>query len=102
MQFGVQIALGTDFGGQPILSPNQLALEFQYLVEAGLSEHEAILAGTKNAANVIGVSDQVGSIEAGKLADIVAVKGNPLDNIKLLQNVQFVMKGGKVVKKPNW
>ncbi len=100
LEAGVKIALGTDFGGQPILPPDDLAIEFQNLVEAGLTVHEAILAGTRTAAEVIGVSDQVGTIEAGKLADIVAVKGDPLADIRVLQTVQFVMKGGWVVKRP--
>lgn len=59
---------------------------------------EAILSATKHTAELLNVTDTLGSISAGKLADIVAVKGDPLANIRLLENVQFVMKDGAVVK----
>jgi len=61
---------------------------------------QAIQAGTRSAAEMLDMSDRVGTIEAGKLADIVAVPGNPLDDITLMERVGFVMKDGAVVKRP--
>jgi imidazolonepropionase-like amidohydrolase len=91
---GIRIALGTDFGGQPFFTPDQLALEFEFMVQAGLTPMEAIVAGTKTAAEVIGVPEQVGTLEPGKYADLVGVEGDPLNDIRLLQHVGLVMKGG--------
>lgn len=68
------------------------------MVEAGMPEHEAILSSVKTASIVLGLQDQIGSIESGKFADIIAVEENPLEDITALQNVVFVMKDGKVVK----
>ena len=62
---------------------------------------EAIRMATMNAAELIGVEDQVGSLEPGKWGDLIAVAGNPLDDIGLLEDVKFVMKGGVVYKSPN-
>jgi imidazolonepropionase-like amidohydrolase len=93
---GVKMALGTDqLGFRP---HGQNAKEFEYLVEAGIKPVDAIMMGTKNAAELLGKPEQVGSIQAGRFADVVAVDGDPLADIKILQNVQFVMKGGKVYK----
>ncbi len=94
---GVKIAFGTDAG----VFPHGLnAREFYYMVEAGMPPLEAIQSATINTASLLNVEDQLGSIETGKLADIIAVDGNPLDDIKLLENVIFVMKDGKVYKQP--
>ena len=92
---GVTIAFGTDAGVSP---HGDNALEFAYMVEAGMPPMEAIRAATMTAAELLGVQNELGSIAEGKLADIVAVPGNPLDDITLLQNVAFVMKDGAVVK----
>ena len=59
---------------------------------------EAIVSATKSAADLLGESDRLGSISAGKYADVVAVKGNPIDDITLLENIGFVMKNGKIYK----
>ena len=91
---GVNFAFGTDSG---VSVHGDNALEFQYMVEAGVSEAEAIQSATKTAAKLL-KNENIGHLEEGKLADIVAVKGNPLDDITLLQNVSFVMKDGKVYK----
>jgi imidazolonepropionase-like amidohydrolase len=92
---GVKIAFGTDAG---VFPHGKNALEFQYMVEAGMKPMEAIQSATMNAAELLGVEDKLGSIENGKLADIVAVPGNPLKDIKLMMDVIFVMKEGKVHK----
>ena len=68
------------------------------MVEAGMPPAKAIQAATINAATMLGIEDKLGTLEAGKFADIVAVKGNPLQDITTLENVQFVMKGGKIYK----
>ena len=92
---GVPIAFGTDCGVCPHGSN---AKEFQYMVEGGMAPMDAIRSATQTAAQVLRVDDTVGTVEPGKLADLVAVKGNPLDDIGLLQDVSFVMKGGRIVK----
>jgi imidazolonepropionase-like amidohydrolase len=93
---GVRIAFGTDAG----VYPHGLnAREFEYMVEAGMPPMEAILSATRGAADLLGQSANVGSIQAGRYADLVAVKGDPLADIKLLQNVGFVMKEGEVYKR---
>jgi imidazolonepropionase-like amidohydrolase len=92
---GVTIAFGTDAGVSP---HGTNALEFIYMVESGMPEMEAIQASTVTSARLIGMEDELGSISQGKLADIVAVNGNPLEDISLLSEVSFVMKDGKVYK----
>lgn len=92
-QSGVKIAFGTDAGVYP---HGMNAREFNSMVQAGLSPLAAIQAATINAADLLGWSDKVGSIEPGKWADIIAVDGDPLHDVKALENVKFVMKGGQI------
>lgn len=93
---GVKLAMGSDYFG---LAPwGTDTRELQYMVEAGVAPMDAILAGTRGGADLIGDSADIGSIEAGHFADIIAVDGDPLQDIKLLQHVQFVMKGGVIYK----
>ena len=94
---GVKIALGTDAGGFDWKALNE-AKEFEYYVQYGMTPMQAIRAGTSTAAELLGWGDQVGTIEAGKWADIVAVSGDPLKDIKELQNIKFVMKGGTIYR----
>lgn len=94
---GVKIAMGTDAGGFDWLKVNQ-AKEFEYYVQYGMRPMQSIRTGTTVAADLLGWSDKMGSIEAGKWADIVAVNGDPLRDITELQRVTFVMKGGEVYK----
>ena len=68
------------------------------MVEAGMSPMEAIVSATKTASELIGEEKNLGTIEEGKIADIIAVKGNPLENIKNMENVVFVMKNGIIYK----
>jgi len=94
-QTGVKVALGTDAG----VYPHGLnAREFNSMVQAGLSPLAAIQAATVNAADLLGWSDRVGTIEPGKWADLVAVDGDPLRDVRILENIRFVMKGGEVYK----
>lgn len=90
---GVKIAFGTDAG---VFPHGENGKEFGYMVEAGMPAMEAIKAATVVAAEVIGMSDKIGTLEAGKLADIVATDENPLRNIKTMEKVSFVMKDGVV------
>jgi imidazolonepropionase-like amidohydrolase len=92
---GVRVALGTDAGVYP---HGENGGEFWAMVTLGMTPVQALQAGTVNAAELMGWSDRVGSIRQGKLADMVAVKGNPLANVSLLKQVQFVMKDGVVYK----
>jgi len=98
LKAGVKIAFGTDAGGFDWkVDP---AKEFPYMVKWGMMPTQAIRAATSSAAELLDMGDKVGTIEAGKLADIVAVPGDPLKDIGLLERVDFVMKGGVVYKKP--
>ena len=96
---GVKIATGIDLGGYSV-DPTVFAREFAVLVEAGMTPAEAIQAGTRVGAELLGWDDRIGTLETGKLADIIAVTGNPLDDISALEQVVFVMIGGKIVKQP--
>lgn len=92
---GVKIAFGTDAG---VYAHGKNWLEFVYMTEAGMPALEAIKCATINAAELIGISDKVGSIEKGKLADIVAVEGDPSRDIHAMGSVRFVMKDGVMYK----
>lgn len=92
---GVPIVFGTDTG---VSAHGDNALEFALMVEGGMPEMEAIQTATSIAADFLDIGDTHGRIKEGYQADIVAVRGNPLDDIALLQNVSFVMKGGTIYK----
>jgi imidazolonepropionase-like amidohydrolase len=95
---GIKVMMGSGVDGSTFPHGTQ-ALEFEWLVKrAGLSPTGAIQAGTTINAEVLGWQDQIGSIDKGKYADLIAVSGDPLADITELQRVKFVMKGGKVVK----
>ena len=96
---GVKIAVGVDLGGY-MTDPVVFVREMTVLVEAGLTPMQAIQAGTRVGAELLRWDDRLGTVEDGKLADLVAVAGNPLDDMKALERVEFVMIGGKVVKTP--
>jgi imidazolonepropionase-like amidohydrolase len=96
---GVKIAFGTDAGGFDWSAINE-AKEFEYETKFGMTPMQAIQTATRNAADLLDMSDRIGTIEAGKLADIVAVPGNPLNDITAMERVAFVMKDGMVYKKP--
>lgn len=93
--YGVKIAFGTDSG---VSAHGDNAKEFVYMVEAGMPAMAAIQSATVTSAELLG-NDQIGVIAEGKLADIIAVDGNPVEDITLLQNIEFVMKDGKIYKK---
>lgn len=92
---GVKIAFGTDSA----VYPHGLnAHEFPVMVKLGMSPLSAIQAATINASDLLGWQDRVGTLEQGKFADLIAVDGDPLQDVSLLENVKFVMKGGSVVR----
>lgn len=95
---GVKIAFGTDTA-TPFSPHGAQALEFELLVNDGFTPEDAILTATKNAAALLRWENKVGAVEAGMLADLVAVDADPVADIKVLQNVTFVMKDGEVFKK---
>jgi imidazolonepropionase-like amidohydrolase len=95
---GVPIAMGTDIGGQDLLPHGRNAEELALLVDAGMSASDALVAGTLGAARCIGLENEIGSIEKGKTADMIAVEGDPLRDITAMQRVDFVMKSGQVVR----
>jgi imidazolonepropionase-like amidohydrolase len=92
---GVKIAFGTDAG---VFPHGFNAREFDSMVRSNLSPLAAIRSATIDAADLLGWSSKVGSVEAGKWADLVAVDGDPISDVKVLENVKFVMKGGLIVK----
>jgi imidazolonepropionase-like amidohydrolase len=94
-QAGVKIAFGTDAGVYP---HGWNAKQFAYMVKYGLSPMQAIQSATVSAADLIGWADRVGAVEPGKFADLIAVQGDPTTDVTVLEHVQFVMKGGQVVK----
>lgn len=91
---GVNIAFGTDTG---VTKHGRNAEEFALMVQAGMSEMDAIRAATVATAELIGMTADLGTIEAGKIADIIAVDGNPLEDITVLENVDAVIRDGKLV-----
>jgi imidazolonepropionase-like amidohydrolase len=92
---GVKIAFGTDAGVYP---HGWNAKQFAHMVRWGTTPMQAIQAATVNAADLIGWADRVGALEPGKFADVIAVVGDPLQDVTVLEHVVFVMKGGQVVK----
>ncbi|MBX5321686.1 MAG: amidohydrolase family protein [Candidatus Bathyarchaeota archaeon] len=93
---GVKIAAGTDYFGPPLRAHGDNADEAITMVKYGMKPMDAILAATRNAAECIGVQNTVGTVERGKLADIIGVQGNPLEDITVLKKVDFVMKEGRI------
>jgi imidazolonepropionase-like amidohydrolase len=93
---GVRVAYGTDAGVYP---HGWNAKQFAHMVKWGMTPIQAIQAATLNASDLLGWSDRIGSLEAGKFADVIAVPGDPLADVSVLERVSFVMKGGEVVKR---
>ena len=96
-QAGVKIAFGTDTG---VSKHGKNATEFRHMVEAGMPPMKAIQSATSEASKLLGEQANLGSLVKGKAADIIAVNGNPLEDISILEAVDFVMKEGVVYKAP--
>ena len=92
---GVKMAFGTDAG---VCAYGTSGKQFAFMVKYGMTPMQAIQAATSNAADLLGHANEVGSIKTGKYADLIAVSGDPLKDISLLERVEFVMKEGKVYK----
>lgn len=90
---GVKIAYGTDLG------QGDHAMEFGLLIDNGMSPIQALFAATRNAADLIGAADRIGSVQSGRYADLVAAQGNPLDSPQQFKQISFVMKGGRVYRR---
>ena len=95
LALGVKIALGTDAA---VFPHGENALEFAFMAADGMTPAQSLRAGTSSAAELLGLQDQIGGLKPGMLADIVAVPGNPVENIKVTQSVLFVMKSGVVYR----
>jgi imidazolonepropionase-like amidohydrolase len=94
---GVKIAFGTDAG---VSKHGRNADEFALMVKHGMTPATALTAATINAADLLGLAAEIGTLEPGKTADVIAVDGDPLADVSVLKQVRFVMKGGQVVKRP--
>jgi imidazolonepropionase-like amidohydrolase len=95
MKTGVKVAFGTDSA----VEPHGLdAREFALMVKGGMTPAQALLSATVGGADLLGLADKIGTLETGKLADLVAVPGDPLQDIRRTENVTFVMQGGRVIK----
>jgi imidazolonepropionase-like amidohydrolase len=98
MKIGVKVAFGTDSA----VEPHGLdAQEFALMVKNGMTPAQALISATRSGADLLGLADKIGTLEPGKLADLVAVPGDPLQDIRQTEKVSFVMQGGKVFKGPN-
>jgi imidazolonepropionase-like amidohydrolase len=95
LALGVKIALGTDAAVYP---HGDNALEFALMVADGMTPAQSLMAGTTSAAELLGLTDKIGALKPGMLADVVAVQGNPIENIKATQSVIFVMKDGAILR----
>jgi imidazolonepropionase-like amidohydrolase len=96
---GVRVVFGTDAGGFPWTDLNQ-AQEFEWLVKLGMTPIEAIRTATTTAADLLGWQGKAGAVQPGAWADLVAVEGDPLADVSVLQKIDWVMKGGRVVRSP--
>src|SRR5262249_54556779 len=92
---GVKVAFGTDAG---VFPHGQNARQFPFMVKYGLTPMQAIQSATIWAADLLGKGDEIGSLKPGKRADLIAVSGDPISDISVLERVEFVMKDGKIYK----
>ena len=98
---GIKIGAGMDAGAAPLCIHGENAQELQAMVEAGMTPMQAIVAATGDASEIAGFSSKIGTLEAGKLADLIAVNGNPVEDISTLRNKQkilMILKEGEVIK----
>jgi imidazolonepropionase-like amidohydrolase len=102
VKHGGQVALGNDYGGGP--SEFELGIpmyEIEQMSEAGMTPMQVIVASTKNAAIVSGIEDEVGTLEPGKIADVLVVAGDPLEDLENLTNIRMVIHNGTIIRDEN-
>ena len=97
LQAGVRIAMGSDAGNAGMLHGATVLRELQLMNQAGMTPMQVLVAATRNGAEVIGRGEELGTLEAGKLADIIVVNGDPLQGLSALGNVELVLKNGKII-----
>jgi len=95
--FGIKLAVGTDAGNPAVFFGPSVHREMELMVDAGIPPAEVIKAATANAAEILGKGDELGTISKGKLADILVIEGNPLENIQNTQNIFMVIKNGQIL-----
>ena len=98
LKFGLKYALGSDLIGPPTHPQTLFYKEFEIVNNWGMSNMEAIIAGTRISAEALGLDDLIGSVQKGKIADLIVLEGNPLQKIQALKDVIFVMKSGTIVR----
>ena len=98
MRMGITIGMGTDFEGSALFPHGENGAEFDLMVDGGMAERDVIVAATATNAAILGIEQKVGTIETGKLADLIAVPGNPLKQISALRQVEFVMQDGRIAR----
>jgi imidazolonepropionase-like amidohydrolase len=100
LRMGVKIAMGCDCGAPSRMKNGENPLEYHLMVDNGMSPDQALVSGAINAARLLRLDEQIGSVQAGKRADLIVVDGNPLDDISVLQSrVQLVMRDGVIYKR---
>ena len=96
LRMKLRIGMGTDFEGSPLFPHGENGMELELMVQGGMSASDVIVAATATNAAILGIEKKLGTIETGKIADLIAVPGNPLKEIGLFRRVEFVMQGGRV------
>jgi len=96
LRMKLRIGMGTDFEGSPLFPHGENGMELELMVQGGMSAGDVIVAATATNAAILGIEKKLGTIATGKIADLIAVPGNPLKEISLLRRVEFVMQGGRV------
>ncbi len=98
LRMKLRIGMGTDFEGSPLFPHGENGMELELMVQGGMPAGDVIVAATATNAAILGIEKKLGTIETGKMADLIAVPGNPLKEISSLRRVEFVMQGGRVVR----
>lgn len=98
MRMGLTIGMGTDFEGSALFPHGENGAEFDLMVQGGMAERDVIVAATATNAAILGIEQKVGTIETGKLADLIAVPGNPLKEISALRRIELVMQEGRIAR----
>jgi imidazolonepropionase-like amidohydrolase len=96
MRTGITIGMGTDFEGSPLFPHGENGTELELMVQGGMAERDVIVAATATNAVILGIEQKLGTLVPGKLADLIAVTGNPLKDIGVLRRVELVMQGGRI------